>query len=251
MSRLFPRGRLQVRYASMNRHLPRQRVGLVGAKSGREQMQQTCVQMPGLFDHLVGARQERLRDRQAERLCGGQIEDEIELGRLLDRNVARLCSMQNLVDKVGSAPKQVREVCSIGHQTPPLRRTPESRAWSQSHAQRQGVDSNLVGIQKRVGADIVHLRGLERLEYRRDILGSPDFRCDHIEAKRADRCMSLAQFQHGVGVADIGQDRQRAKTGENLAQYFDALTASVMSCTRRRPRWPRANKYLLSGLTRC
>jgi hypothetical protein len=39
--------------------------------------------------------------------------------------------------------------------------------------------------------------------------------------------MSLAHFQHGVGVADIGQDRHRAKTGKNLAQHFDALTGKI------------------------
>jgi hypothetical protein len=43
-----------------------------------------------LFDHLVGAQQEQFRDRQAKHLCGGQVEDKIELGRLFDRQVGRL-----------------------------------------------------------------------------------------------------------------------------------------------------------------
>src|SRR5262245_23748474 len=37
------------------------------------------------FDHLVGAQQERFRDREAERLGSRKINDEIELGRLLRR----------------------------------------------------------------------------------------------------------------------------------------------------------------------
>src|SRR5262249_32884490 len=37
------------------------------------------------FDHLVGALQERLRDREAKRLGGGQVDYEIELGWLLER----------------------------------------------------------------------------------------------------------------------------------------------------------------------
>ena len=40
------------------------------------------------FDHLVGAQQERLRDGKLERLGSGEIDHEIELARLLDRNVA-------------------------------------------------------------------------------------------------------------------------------------------------------------------
>src|SRR5437899_12117128 len=70
-----------------------------------------------LLDHLVGPQQERLRNRQAERLCGGQIDDESELGRLLDRQVPRPRPAQNLVDKIGGTPEQIWEVWSIGHQT--------------------------------------------------------------------------------------------------------------------------------------
>src|SRR5215204_2554942 len=40
------------------------------------------------FDHLVGTQQESFRDRQSERLGGSEVDDEFELGRLLDRNVA-------------------------------------------------------------------------------------------------------------------------------------------------------------------
>src|SRR5256885_15940039 len=67
------------------------------------------------LDHLVGAQQERLRDRQAERLRGGQADDEIEFRRLLDREVTGLRSAQNLVDIVGGTPEHVRPIWSIGH----------------------------------------------------------------------------------------------------------------------------------------
>jgi hypothetical protein len=36
------------------------------------------------FDHLIGAQQERVWDRQPNRLGGCQIDDQIEFGRLLD-----------------------------------------------------------------------------------------------------------------------------------------------------------------------
>ena len=56
------------------------------------------------FDDLVGAQQEPLRDVQPESLGGGQIDDEIELGRLLDGQISGLCPTQNLVHVFGGAP---------------------------------------------------------------------------------------------------------------------------------------------------
>ena len=72
--------------------------------------------------------------------------------------------------------------------------------------------------------DIKCLRAaLERLEGRRDILRSPDFERDDLEAERAGRCLDLAHLQHGGGIVDIGHDRQPAETGDDLAQEFESL----------------------------
>src|SRR5258708_40293154 len=58
-------------------------------------------QTTALFDHLVGALQQRCRHFDAKRLCGLQIDHQFELGRLLDRQVARLRTLENLVDEDG------------------------------------------------------------------------------------------------------------------------------------------------------
>src|SRR5262249_22039981 len=111
-----------------------------------------------LFDHFVGAQQESFRYFKTERLGSRQIDGKIELGRLLDRDVGRLRPAQNLVDIVGGAPVQVREVCSIGHQASRFDVVVLAVHRRQSRAQRQGVDANPVGSYEWVGHDIKCVR---------------------------------------------------------------------------------------------
>src|SRR6266567_1831082 len=48
------------------------------------------------FDDLVGAHEDRLWDRQPERLRGLEIDDQLEGGRLLDRQVGGLGALEDL-----------------------------------------------------------------------------------------------------------------------------------------------------------
>ena len=54
-----------------------------------------------------------MRNSKPERLGGLEIDDEIEFGRLLDRDVGGLRPAQNLIDQLGGAPKQIRKACSV------------------------------------------------------------------------------------------------------------------------------------------
>ena len=89
-------------------------------------------------------------------------------------------------------------------------------------------------IYERVATDIKCIRAaLERLEGGRDILRSPNFECRDFEAERAGRCLNLAHLQHGGGIANIGHDRQSAKTGDNLAQEFESLASKIGELDRQ------------------
>ena len=49
----------------------------------------------GSFDHIVGAGEQRRRHVEAERLGGLQVEHELELGQLHDRQVSGLIACEN------------------------------------------------------------------------------------------------------------------------------------------------------------
>src|SRR5450631_390264 len=51
-----------------------------------------------LFDHLVGAAEERERERHTERLGGDQVDDQLPFHRLLDWKVRRLLAVENATD---------------------------------------------------------------------------------------------------------------------------------------------------------
>ena len=63
-----------------------------------------------LFDHLVGAGEDQRRDREAERVRGLEIDDEIEPNRLLDRQVGGARSLQNPINIAGGSAKVVRRI---------------------------------------------------------------------------------------------------------------------------------------------
>src|SRR6516162_10318681 len=53
------------------------------------------------LNNLIGGRQQRLRDGEAEGLGGLEVDDELVLGRLLYRQVSRLCALENAGDVLG------------------------------------------------------------------------------------------------------------------------------------------------------
>src|SRR5439155_17477767 len=77
-----------------------------------------------LLDDLVRPEQERLRHRESERLGGLEVDDQLELGRLLDGQIPGLRTLENLVHVGGGAAVQVRKVRAIGHETPGIHSLP-------------------------------------------------------------------------------------------------------------------------------
>src|SRR5215469_695171 len=69
-----------------------------------------------LFDDLVGAAEQRVWDGEAERLGGLEVDDELELCRLLDWQIGRLRTLQDLVHIGCGTPVHVTPVRPVRHE---------------------------------------------------------------------------------------------------------------------------------------
>src|SRR5215510_15748063 len=75
---------------------------------------------PYLSHHLVCSGQHVRWDRQTDLLRGFQIDDELELRRLLHGKIGGLGSLQDLVHICSGTPVQVDNVRAVAHKTPSL-----------------------------------------------------------------------------------------------------------------------------------
>src|SRR6266404_8044680 len=76
--------------------------------------QRSCPTDPSL-NYFIRAHHQRLWDGDAERLCGLDIDDQLDSGRLLDRQVGGLGAFEDLVDVDGGATVHVDNGWAIGH----------------------------------------------------------------------------------------------------------------------------------------
>src|SRR5215471_5270207 len=83
----------------------------------------TLITSPFSLDYFICSRQHIRRDRQANLFGGFEIDDQLKLGRLLDRDVGGFAALQNLIDLGSSPPPQVLTVRAVRHETTGINKT--------------------------------------------------------------------------------------------------------------------------------
>src|SRR5216684_2341375 len=233
LSRLNPTPHAIAVYASQplspvatQHSLPSRSYPLLGPDLHR--LDRTSLRLAHSLDHLVGAGEQHVWNGDSQRLRCREVDYQLELGWLLDRDIAGLRPAQNLVDQVGSASEQSREVRSVGHESPSLGKIASSEDRRQPCVQCKRNDARVVGDNQSILRDVKSVRLVsERLESRSNIFPSPDFEWHDFQPECANHGLELAHLQHGRGIANISYNCQPAEPRDNLAQEFNALAGRI------------------------
>src|SRR5262249_37903593 len=102
-----------VRFTPESRHCRTPSSGPLCAKSGHSALRKKM----SLFDNLVGAGEHNRRNLKAEGLGSLGVDHQLKFGRLLNWKIGRLRALENLVDIVSGAPKQVSNIGSVRHES--------------------------------------------------------------------------------------------------------------------------------------
>src|SRR5882672_1463556 len=93
-----------------------------------------------LFNHVIRPQHQRRRDREAKGLGGLQVDDQLVLGRLLDRQISRAATLENSADIRASPLEHRLKIRTIRKKAPCLRKVPESASRRKARPCRQTRD---------------------------------------------------------------------------------------------------------------
>jgi hypothetical protein len=112
-----------------------------------------CQLSRALFDHLVGAADQRVGDGDTKGLGGLEIDGQLDLGYLLDRQVGGLFALEDAGSIDAGLPVRVPDIATVAHQAAGCREIAHGMDSRHSMLERQSGKLLCATIEKYVGGD--------------------------------------------------------------------------------------------------
>jgi hypothetical protein len=171
-----------------------------------------------LFDHLVGAREQRWRHGEAERLGGGQVDDEIEFGRLLNRKIGRVGTFENLVNVAGGSASQVNHICPVGHERARCHKFSKTlKRWQQLPNCKVGYALPMINGERVLDRhQCIRVLPSHSLECTIEIIRLSRLQGLNLNPQYGPRGLHLFEDECGIGIGRIPEYRHTCEPGKKL-----------------------------------
>src|SRR6516164_7894511 len=123
------------------------------------------------LDHLIGAGEDRWRDRQTQRVRRFQVDDQLEFGRLLDRQVGGLLALENAAGVFAGYSGHRGESRTVADQTAGSGKLADKVDRGDTMSRRHRWQLSTPAVEERVVTDEqrIHTPSLDRRESSLDI----------------------------------------------------------------------------------
>src|SRR5262245_23585852 len=177
-----------------------------------------------LYD-LIRPCQQRWWDRQAERPCRLEIDDQLVLGSLLHREVGRLGPLEDLVDVSGCAPERVVRIREVTHETACLHIVLRPKHSSQTVLQREFDNQGALSAKERRwhGEKAAHTSSGHHRERPIEILACSHWDRQDLKPESLGGGLGGLQGGAGRGCRRHCQHTDPAHVEQHLRHYLELL----------------------------
>src|SRR5437763_599070 len=175
----------------------------------------------GSANHLICLEEDGWGNGEAEGLGCLEVDDQLELHRLLHRQVGGFRPLEDAIHVVGGAAEEVRQVRSIGHQTASHDPYPAGKHARQVLLGGELRDVLSVHIDERIPQDEERIRAcLGRAGERAfEVLRAAHFLRVEQEAQRAGRRLRLLPRRRVGGIRRSPEDHHARESGNDVGEW--------------------------------